>query len=130
MFNRFLCRWFPFLAWGMLIVWLSLIPAPPSIDNPFFGWDKFQHAVAYSIFTLLAFRAFGLFAAAARRRWLKAAAVTLMLGGSLEVAQGLFTQTRTAEWSDLLADLAGAGAAYLAVRVYLCLVPGERKNRS
>lgn len=53
-FSRFLPGWLLFVAWGILILWLSLIPSPPVIETGFLGWDKFQHAFAYGVFTLLA----------------------------------------------------------------------------
>lgn len=130
MFICFLSRWLPFATWGGIIIWLSLTPAPPTIDNPLFGWDKLQHALAYAPLTLLAFRAFGTITVHTQRRWWKAVAVTLILGGFLEIAQGLFTRTRTAEFGDLLADLIGAGIAYLAVRIYLLITAGENNDRS
>jgi len=130
MVKRFLSRWLPFIVYGVLIVWLSLTPAPPTIDDAFFEWDKVQHAGAYGLFTLLAFRGFSDGSDAVKWRWLKAVVVTVCIGGLLEIAQGLFTKTRTAEFGDLLADLVGAGGAYLAVRMYRFIMPGEKKNRS
>jgi len=130
MVKRFLSRWLPFIVYCTLIVWLSLTPAPPTIDDAFFGWDKFQHAAAYGVLALLAFRAFGDDPDAVKWRWLKAVVGTVCIGGLLEIAQGLFTKTRTAEFDDLLADLIGAGGAYLATLMYRFIMPGEKKNRS
>lgn len=131
MVKRFLSRWLPFIAYSILIVWLSLTPAPPTIDDALFGWDKFQHAAAYGVLALLAFRAFGGAVLSAKQRWLQAAAVSFSLGGLLEVAQWAFTKTRTAEFSDLLADLLGVGGAYLVAGIYrFFIMPSEKINRS
>jgi len=105
-------RWSLFLAWGIAIAWLSLTPKPPEIDMGFFGWDKFQHAAAYGVFTVLACRAYGCFSGGRKLCWLRAIGTTVIFGGLIEVAQGLFTESRAAELGDLLADLLGAVGAY------------------
>ena len=110
-------RWLPFVAYVMLISWLSLTPAPPEIEGDFFGWDKVQHAGAYTVFTLLAGWAFGTFSLDLKRRWLLAVVAAVAFGGVMEIVQGLFTRTRTAEWGDLLADLIGAICAYGLIMV-------------
>lgn len=104
-----------FGAWGALIAWLSLIPSPPKIETPLLSWDKLQHGGAYALFTLLGFLALADTIPDRRRRARTAVFLTLLFGGLLEAAQGLFTATRTAEATDLLADAAGAALAYLAV---------------
>lgn len=105
-------RWLGFIAYAMLICWLSLTPAPPQIEDDLFGWDKLQHAAAYGVFTLLAGWAFGTFPLAWKRRWWIAVFVAVTCGALLEIVQGVFTTQRTAEWGDLLADLVGAVCAY------------------
>ena len=96
----------------LVISWLSLTPAPPEIEGDFFGWDKLQHAAAYGVFTLLAGWAFGIFSIGLKRRWRMAVVGAVTFGGLLEIAQGVFTTARTAEWGDLLADMVGAACAY------------------
>jgi VanZ family protein len=105
-------RWLLFIAYIILICWLSLTPAPPQIENAFFGWDKMQHAGAYGVFTLLAGWAFGNFTLDLKRRWRLAVVAAVTFGGLLEIIQGMFTMTRTAEWGDLLADLIGGAGTY------------------
>jgi len=111
-FFRFLPGWLLFIAWGILILWLSMIPSPPVIEIGFLGWDKFQHAFAYGVFTLLACRAFIYSPVSVKRRWRRAIMATATFGGLSEVAQGALTQTRTAELGDLLADIIGAWIVY------------------
>ncbi len=105
-------RWLLFIAYMMVIAWLSLTPAPPVIEGDFLGWDKFQHAAAYMVLTLLAGWAFGTFSLDLKRRWRMAVVAAVSYGGLMEIAQGLFTTQRTAEWGDLLADLVAAAGAY------------------
>ena len=103
------------IAWGIAIAWLSLASFPPEIETPLMGWDKFQHAAAYGVFTTLAGRAFWSYPWDMKKRWLGAVILAVIFGGLLEVAQAVLTPVRTAELSDLLADFAGAGLVYLIV---------------
>ncbi len=103
------------ILWGAALVWLSLTPSPPAMPAGLLSWDKFQHAAAYGMLTLLAGWAFAQFIGDVRRRWRRAVAVSVAIGLLLEVAQGVFTTYRTAEVGDLLADCIGAAAVYLIV---------------
>ncbi len=105
------------VAWGVTIVWLSLARSLPEIEIYLLGWDKFQHAAAYGVFTLLAGWAFGTLPLELKHRWLAAVILAVIFGGALEVAQAVLTSERAAELSDLLADLAGAGIVYFVVMV-------------
>ena len=111
-FSRFFPRWLIFLAWAITLAWLSLIPNPPEIKAGFFGWDKFQHAAAYGVLTLFAGWAFACFPCDVKRCWLRAVLAAVSFGGLLEIAQGLFTKTRAAEFGDLAADFVGAACMY------------------
>lgn len=117
---RDILRWLLFIAWGTVILWFSLIALPPVVKADILGWDKFQHAVAYGVFTILAGRAFICFRVSRMdmtKRWLKATILAVIFGGLIEIAQTAFTETRTAELGDLLADAAGAGFVYGAVMI-------------
>lgn len=103
-------RWLVFVTWGAVVLWLSLIPSPPVPKTGLLGWDKFQHAVAYGLLTLLGFHAFNN-CSVFRRRLIAAAVASVFFGALVEVAQGMFTTTRTAEAGDLTADIIGAAAA-------------------
>lgn len=104
------------IAWALIIVWLSLIPSPPVIPQALLGWDKFQHAAAYGLLTILALRAAGGDSPAKRLQPLRIAVAVILFGGLMEVAQGLLTSMRTADPRDLLADAVGVLAAYLFSR--------------
>jgi VanZ family protein len=102
-------KWWRWLLAALLVTvsWLALSPAPPhALDS---GWDKLNHASAFAVLTLS-----GIFASPRSR-----AGVLMLLfsqlcfGALIEIAQS-FTPTRSAEWGDLLADMVGMAAGWLA----------------
>jgi VanZ family protein len=107
-------RWLLFTSWGITILWLSLIPSPPVPETGLLAWDKFQHAAAFGLLTLLGYHAFTRLPSF-RQRMICAAAVSVLFGALVEVAQGILTSTRTAELGDLTADIVGAAAACAVV---------------
>ena len=74
------------------------------------AWDKFQHAAAFGLLTLLGFYAF-VRLSSFKHRLICAAAVSVLFGALVEVAQALFTTARVAEAGDVVADIVGAVAA-------------------
>jgi len=101
--------WRVFLALLVVIVsYLALTPKPPAgVD---FGWDKLNHALA---FTALAFSAHLGHPTSRRRRALWLCAL-LAFGGLIELLQS-FVPGRSSEWSDLFADSIGiACGAFIA----------------
>ncbi len=115
---------FPFLrfillaGWGGAILWLSLDPAPPQPSMGPFAWDKFQHATAYGLLALLWGNFLVTYRHCRRRCWLMAFAGSVVFGALLEMAQGVLTTARSAEFGDLMADAVGAGAVSLAAAVW------------
>jgi len=99
--------WIVLAVFTALLSWLSLTPAPPKIDHALFGWDKFQHALAYAFLPLAAGRAFHRLPFSIYAAWLAAAVYAMLVGGGLEVLQGLSRTGRFADWADLAADLLG-----------------------
>lgn len=98
--------WRAVLALLVLVVaYLALSPNPPhDVDT---GWDKLNHAFAFSSLALSAS-----FAGTATRRHVAAAALLLLaFGGAIELIQAQVG--RDAEWADLLADAVGIGAGLL-----------------
>lgn len=89
---------------------LSLMAVPPAAAEGL-GWDKANHAVAMLLLTVIAYLA----ARPARRAVVFAACYTLTLGVLIELLQGACTATRTAEWGDLAADIAGIVIAAAAI---------------
>lgn len=106
---------FLFLAgWVGTIIWLSLDPSPPHPTVGILGWDKFQHASAYGLLALLWGNFMVTYRRCQRHCWLMAFAGAVVFGALMEVAQGVLTTARTAEFGDLVADAVGAGAVSLA----------------
>ncbi len=93
------------LALAAFIVWSSLAPQPPVTVEGLS--DKVDHFLAYFSLSLLAS------GASSPRRLAVVMLGCFLLGASLEVAQGLFTQQRQAEWGDLAANSAGIALAWL-----------------
>ena len=112
LFRRALPKRLLLVAWGVALLWLALTPQPPKVEHLFFGWDKLHHWAAFCLFTLLAGWAFTDNRADNKRCWRRAVVVAVCFGALIEVLQGLFTATRSAEFGDLLADLLGALTAY------------------
>ena len=86
---------------------VSLLPSPQLPDPWFPGSDKLQHTVAYAVLFVLGRQA------GYRSKWGLPLGV-LVLGVAIELAQGAFTTTRTAEWIDVVADAMGIAFGLLA----------------
>jgi len=121
--TRYLPRWLLFVTWGVSILWLSLTASPPVLGTGLLAWDKFQHAASFGLLTLLGYHAFTRLSSF-RQRMICAAALSVLFGAMVEVAQGLFTTTRTAEAGDLAADIVGAATACAVI------VCGRRSHKS
>ena len=104
------------IVWALVITWLSLTPSPPRIQQSFLGWDKFQHAAAYGLLTILALRAATGSACLKRLQLHHIAVAVILFGGFMEVAQGVLKSGRSADPRDLLADAVGVLVAYLFFR--------------
>jgi hypothetical protein len=85
---------------------VSLLPGPQLPDPWFPGADKLQHAIAYAVLFIVGRRA------GYRTTWGLPLGL-LALGVVIELAQGAFTETRSAEWLDGVADAAGIGLGHL-----------------
>jgi VanZ family protein len=92
--------------WALIILWLSLTSSPPQIKGAL-GWDKFLHAAAYGLLSLLLAQAFITFQQPRKTVWW-AGSFAVVYGGGLEILQMLAHTGRTAEWWDLFADAVGA----------------------
>lgn len=95
----------PWLAlWWLAIVVLVVLCLLPSYDIPEVpnGWDKVEHAFAYVVLAAGAVQLF-----ATKRALWRAAIGLVLLGIGIEIAQGVFTTTRSCDAFDALADAAG-----------------------
>jgi VanZ family protein len=104
-------------GWLALVLWLSLDPSPPEIESELLGWDKFQHAGAYAVMTILGGLNLGQWVRKAFRCWVASGAIAVFIGILLEVAQGLMRAGRFADWQDAAANTLGAVSILLLVAV-------------
>jgi hypothetical protein len=96
------------ILWCLLVLGLSLVPHPPNLGLSFLSWDKFQHAGAYALVTLLAGNCLVRWRPqSARAAWGWAAAFALAFGALLEVLQGLTGGRRSSDPMDFLANSLG-----------------------
>lgn len=102
-------------TWVAALIFLSLLPgvtAPTAV----LSWDKFNHFAAYFVLTVLSARFLLGWRSAPAHAWLIAACCAFVLGGLLELLQGMMEVGRHAEWGDLLANGVGAATAYVLFR--------------
>jgi len=85
------------------IVLGSLMPG--ALVGPVGGFDKLGHLVAYLLLTLW------LAGIVERRYYFQVGLAALLLGAGLELAQGVFTTSREADWADVAANATGVGTA-------------------
>lgn len=103
-----------------LILWLALTPAASAPAG--LGWDKLNHAGAIAAATGLAYLSFH-----SRRRAAAAAFLYgIFLGILIEILQATLTTSRTAEWGDIVADVIGAGCAWISIKIYLRITAPKR----
>jgi VanZ family protein len=112
-----------FLCTGLTVVilWLALMPAVSAPSG--LGWDKLNHAGAMAVATGLAFLSLQ------SRRWAAAAAFLYgtSLGILIEILQATLTTSRVAECGDVVADVIGAGSAWILIQLYLRRTTLERQ---
>ena len=116
-------RWSAGLLCAVLVVamfWLGSQPgASAIIPNP--PWDRLLHFVVYGGYATLAWIAFG------GNRWVPAVLVAVAIGLVDEGLQAL-APGRTADWTDIAADVAGALGA-VAVLAWLRRRAGNGETR-
>lgn len=95
------------IFWSSVLVVLSLLPNGNSLYL-FSGQDKILHFVAYLLTAWLVCRSLQLFSFSATKSVFISVIYCTILGGVLELLQRTATHTRTAEWADMLANVAGA----------------------
>lgn len=112
-------------GWMGLLLWLSLASRLPSVPRVF-AWDKLHHALAHAVLAWLAGRFFILLWRSERSGWWSGFLLSLLFGIFVEVAQGMLTANRHADWHDLAANIVGAGSVVL---VALLLSHYRHRNR-
>lgn len=110
-------------ALTLLILWLALMPAVSAPSG--LGWDKLNHAGAIGVVTWLAYLALQPLVWAAAAAFLYGTS----LGVLIEILQATMTTGRSAELTDVAADLVGAGCVwgtiYLLKRRKPTIQPGK-----
>lgn len=98
------------MIWIVAVTWLSLVPLD-SVPLPATLWDKFEHAVAYGVMTILAGWASGQ-PHLKLRAWNFAALGSVSYGALVEGMQGLADTGRFAQLGDIVANAVGVGLAW------------------
>jgi VanZ family protein len=112
------------VAWAIMLLYLSLTPAPPRVEGPL-GWDKLQHAAALGVMAFLVLRASLSFCATPFSSACTGFVFATLFGGLIEIMQQRFTANRQADPIDFVADAIGALIAVLLTRIGPC-VRGNR----
>lgn len=107
------------LAWTCIVIILSLVSfskAPKAITD-FASYDKVAHIVFYLVFVFL-WGGYIFYEKQIKREGIFSLVfVALVFSGAIEICQELFTEKRTADRYDMLANFVGAlsgmGALYL-----------------
>lgn len=97
------------LVYGAIIIWASLRPSTTSGDIPHF--DKLMHLLVYG------FLAYGISLAWPKLSKVKLLLGCIVLGGGLEIAQGMMGSGRTTSLFDGLANSFGTVLGMLAATV-------------
>jgi VanZ family protein len=105
-----------YIFWLAAILWVSLDPSPPQIaETGLLAWDKFQHAAAYAVMTILGGLGLCRWIRSPRRCWLVSGGIAVVIGVGVEIAQGMMSIGRFADWQDALANTVGVASALLLV---------------
>ena len=97
-------------TWLLVLIIVAGSLEPDVGSAPVAGFDKIGHFSAYFALTFLGSAVVTI----DRVPWVLARA--MLLGLAMEAAQALFTKTRTADWTDVLANTAGVMTAWWLVR--------------
>ncbi|MBL0913591.1 MAG: VanZ family protein [Bacteroidia bacterium] len=104
------------LSTAIFILIVCLIPGSGIPDAPFSGMDKLIHAFMFGV---LAFQTLTFFRKQYSVPFLRLSSVKAcvlfctIFGALIELLQGSFVQNRSADLSDLLADILGTGCGLL-----------------
>lgn len=108
--NLFLCL---AIGWTLLIAILCLVTFKDLPTIGIAGADKDVHFLFHFGFTILWYLYVN--SKKSKPSLLKIGLASLLYGISLEIAQGVFTTTRSADAMDVLANATGAGIAIVAI---------------
>lgn len=106
----------------LIILYLSFANSKQFEGVPsFFGVDKLVHFILYALLSVFIFidtKKYALMFSLSKVFWI-AFVGSFVLGGVVEIMQGLFFATRSAEWGDFVFDFLGALlASYLMYKYF------------
>ena len=112
----------------ILCLCLGTFHGPSGMWKTFLGiqMDKVVHFLMYLPYPALVFWSFYQ-GKNEKRLMLRALLIGVAYSGSVEIMQALFTDTRSAEWGDLLANTLGMGTGALLVSATLLLIKRKAK---
>jgi len=116
-------------AWTVFVAVLCLVRLTdlPKVDiqSP----DKYVHAIFHFVFVLLWSQYFRQKKNDSGELWnlTRALVSSIVFGGLIELAQEIFTATRSADLKDVMANFAGAALAVLLQAVTILLVKRKRQ---
>ena len=118
----YLLSYFKSILVVAVILYLSFANAKQFQGAPsFVGIDKLVHFILYGLLSAVIYfdtHKFSKTISAHKLFWI-AFTVSTALGGLVEIAQGLFFETRSAEWGDFVFDFLGAlFASYLMFKYF------------
>jgi VanZ family protein len=110
--------WMLPVAWGAVILFLSLLPGGrgPSILFGIPHFDKVGHFIMYGIWAFLIFRPLFTQTDCKRKSFWLSFLIISAIGIALEFGQDTITQGRSFEYADMLANAAGAFVGSSAAR--------------
>lgn len=103
---------FSFFAATIGILFLALFPVEVRVVGGHLS-DKVNHALAFLVLTILGFLAFP-----GTKKWYLAGAL-IVFGLMIELIQMIPFLNRQAELTDLIANIAGVGAAWLVAAIFI-----------
>jgi VanZ family protein len=109
----------PALIWAIIVFALLTMPGSDIPSNDFFEliyFDKWVHAGLFGVLTLFFGYPFFQSAQPLMRLFVFAAFISIAYGVAMEFVQKYFTNTRTFDVTDILADTIGALAAFFLLK--------------
>jgi VanZ family protein len=114
------------LVWLIIIAILCFMPAEDIPQTPLFSIPYFDKVVHFGMYFILAVLLIRPLKTIQNEVLLFTLLITVFVGGMIEILQFAITNTRSANWGDFFADIAGAGIGYV---VYGWLVAGKQWER-
>lgn len=108
-----------FAGYMLVLGFLSLNPWVRPVSTPSaFSPDKLDHALAYGGLVIIVYLSLAgsslRFRNCAQCAWSAALTIAVIIGILIEIAQGMFTTSRTASVGDAVANACGALVGYIA----------------